>query len=170
MSDISQARIGRWDRKERTHCKFGHLYDEGNTGWKLNRKGYLCRECRECGKLRMQRKREKPDFLAREAASTARWREKYPEKNRESWQRAEREKRQLLLDARAGGCVVCGEKDPSCLDFHHRDPSTKEGHIGEFRHFGTKRVLAEIAKCDVLCANCHRKHHRDERQRISEGV
>jgi predicted HNH restriction endonuclease len=40
------------------------------------------------------------------------------------------------------------------------------GHIGVFRKFGTARLLAEIAKCDVLCANCHRKLHWQERSKI----
>ncbi len=61
-------------------------------------------------------------------------------------------------------CKDCGEHDPACLDFHHRDPSDKEGNLANLirrRGFGKMRLLREIAKCDVLCANCHRKVHRD---------
>ncbi|MGH2492633.1 MAG: hypothetical protein ACRDF9_14135, partial [Candidatus Limnocylindria bacterium] len=55
-------------------------------------------------------------------------------------------------------CVDCGEADPVVLDFDHRDPSTKRNEVA--RLATTKpwpQVLAEIAKCDVRCANCHRR-------------
>lgn len=50
--------------------------------------------------------------------------------------------------------------------FHHRDPREKEITISEAmrRSFGRARILAEIAKCDVLCANCHVKLHARERR------
>lgn len=56
-------------------------------------------------------------------------------------------------------CVDCGEHDPVALEFDHRDPATK---IDTVSHMVTKMrplsdILAEIAKCDVRCANCHRK-------------
>ena len=154
-------------RERKTHCKHGHKFPE-NARWSVNWKGYRCRVCPECDRLRMQRKRENPDFRIRETAKAARWRQEYPEKYRAAWKAAEQAKRQFLLDARAGGCIQCGEQDPSCLDFHHRNgKQDKEGHIGRIRKFGWVRLRAEIAKCDVLCANCHRKHHRDERQAVN---
>ena len=157
-------------RKRRAHCKHGHPFD-GTEAWATNWKGYQCRICRVCDKLRMQRKRANPDFKANEAAKMRQWRKDHPVEYKQQYQAEFEKKKQVLLDARLSGCMYCGEKHPACLDFHHRDRTTKEGHIGEFRKFGLQRVLAEIAKCDVLCANCHRKHHRDERQaaKISGG-
>jgi hypothetical protein len=55
-------------------------------------------------------------------------------------------------------CVDCGENDPVLLDFDHRDPSSKRSEVA--RLASTKswpQVLAEIEKCDVRCANCHRR-------------
>ena len=43
-------RDGRNDR-QRTHCKRGHPYDEKNTYWYKDPKGYLIRVCRACNKL-----------------------------------------------------------------------------------------------------------------------
>lgn len=56
-------------------------------------------------------------------------------------------------------CIKCGESHIACLCFHHRDPSTKEGEVPRLCKYGMKKVLAEIAKCDVLCHNCHSKLH-----------
>lgn len=62
---------------------------------------------------------------------------------------------------RSCSCVVCGETHPACLTFHHRNPSEKliEVSITIQYGFAKERVLAEIEKCDVMCANCHAKLH-----------
>jgi hypothetical protein len=61
-------------------------------------------------------------------------------------------------------CEVCGESAPECLHFHHIDPATKDIDLGRAASNGwsKERILAEVAKCRVLCANCHLKHHWDE--------
>ena len=57
-------------------------------------------------------------------------------------------------------CSVCGENAVECLDLHHIDPSTKEGELSSLTVFGSwDKILKEINKCTVLCANCHRKVH-----------
>lgn len=65
-------------------------------------------------------------------------------------------------------CITCGEDSNYCLDFHHRDPEVKERNIGETvnRGWSKKRILEEIEKCDVLCANCHRKVHAGNNWRV----
>ena len=54
-------------------------------------------------------------------------------------------------------CVTCGESDPVVLDFHHTGPKT----AGVVQLAGRECALAvlerEIAVCEVLCANCHRR-------------
>lgn len=56
-------------------------------------------------------------------------------------------------------CVDCGEKDPIVLEFDHRNRSLKRFNIadGIKRGMALKTVIEEIAKCDVRCANCHRR-------------
>lgn len=58
------------------------------------------------------------------------------------------------------GCKVCGYcKNANALEFHHRDPKTKTRGVARLSHVGLKKLLEEISKCDVLCANCHAEHH-----------
>jgi hypothetical protein len=82
--------------------------------------------------------------------------------------RAKRRKaalRALALDAKKGGCVDCPEKDPVVLDFDHRDRSKKIGDVGQMvaKGIGISRIRAEIAKCEIRCANCHRRRTARER-------
>jgi hypothetical protein len=62
-------------------------------------------------------------------------------------------------------CARCCEDHPGCLQFHHADPRQKEVSIADAvrRGWARERILAELAKCEVLCANCHAKHHAKER-------
>lgn len=64
-------------------------------------------------------------------------------------------------DQRNQPCVDCGGSyPPCCMDFHHRDPSQKKFAIGRgITQVGRKALEKEIAKCDLLCANCHRIRH-----------
>lgn len=64
---------------------------------------------------------------------------------------------------RNGGCTRCGEEDPACIDFHHVDGARKEMAVTKMIPFGYSRedIRAEVGKCVLLCANCHRKEHHD---------
>ena len=59
-------------------------------------------------------------------------------------------------------CIICGERDECCLDFHHRNPNEKEDLVCRLicNSASWERIIKEIEKCDVLCSNCHRKHHK----------
>ncbi len=67
------------------------------------------------------------------------------------------ERTELLLEYFAEHpCVDCGEPDPIVLEFDHlRD---KRFNIGaKLATHPWPAILAEIEKCDVVCANCHRR-------------
>jgi hypothetical protein len=56
-------------------------------------------------------------------------------------------------------CEDCGQRfPPECMDHDHKDPSTKEFNVsyGAMAGFSLDRVKAEILKCRLVCANCHR--------------
>lgn len=58
-------------------------------------------------------------------------------------------------------CKACGENHPACLDFHHRESGNKDFDISYAVNIGMgdDLIASEIAKCDVLCRNCHTKLH-----------
>ncbi len=55
-------------------------------------------------------------------------------------------------------CADCGLRFPACvMDFDHRDPATKRYTISRMiGRAGNARIMAEVDKCDIVCANCHR--------------
>lgn len=69
--------------------------------------------------------------------------------------------KKLIADARSVGCLICGETDQVVLDFHHRGNVKKDDHVMRMagRRISIERVRAELDKCVVLCANCHRRVH-----------
>jgi hypothetical protein len=68
------------------------------------------------------------------------------------------EARELTLEyLRCHPCVDCGNSDIRVLHFDHIDPSTKTAGVMYLvkTRYGASRVMDEIAKCEVRCANCH---------------
>ncbi len=63
-------------------------------------------------------------------------------------------------------CIDCGQSHPATLEFHHLDPTQKEVIVSRLLNETTslRRLQEEMAKCVVLCANCHRIRHWNERQ------
>jgi len=57
------------------------------------------------------------------------------------------------------GCAKCGYNEhPAALDFNHLDRTTKTFQIGGRTSHAWSKIEKEIAKCEVLCSNCHRIH------------
>ena len=72
--------------------------------------------------------------------------------------------RQWLRSLKEGQkCLYCTESHPACLDYHHRDATEKKFNISDSptRGYSKETILLEIAKCDLVCSNCHRKLHDD---------
>ncbi len=96
-----------------------------------------------------------------------RLRREWYERNREHAIKKVKERRRALkewLEEYRKGlvCECCGEDHPACIDFHHRDPHEKEASISQIakkKGWSIERMEKEIAKCDILCSNCHRKLH-----------
>jgi predicted HNH restriction endonuclease len=79
--------------------------------------------------------------------------------------------RKHIIESAGGKCSRCGftPKDLpeyACIDFHHRDPQSKSFNITiSAMSRGWEAVREETAKCDLLCANCHRLVHQGKGSR-----
>lgn len=65
--------------------------------------------------------------------------------------------KELINKAKDVECADCGGRYPTvCMDFDHRPGTVKAGNISGMLGQPVAKLLAEMAKCDVVCANCHR--------------
>lgn len=69
-------------------------------------------------------------------------------------------------------CIRCGfsprsDVEYAAFDFHHRDPMTKSFGVAGSHSRSWESLVAELEKCDLLCANCHRILHVTE---ASDGL
>lgn len=79
-------------------------------------------------------------------------------KNREYMAKRRAERQVWLYDIKNVPCMDCGGRYPGvCMDFDHRPGTGKRFNIGErFAMVNMGDLQAEVAKCDVVCSNCHR--------------
>lgn len=95
----------------------------------------------------------------------------YAQMKRNSVRNNRQKSRSLLWELKKEPCVDCGEAfPPECMDFDHRDPSTKLYNVSQMQGRSREEILAEIAKCDLRCANCHRILTRRRRQGVTRTV
>jgi hypothetical protein len=94
----------------------------------------------------------------------------HPDRTLASSRRAYRQRREFIRAVKDVPCADCGGKFPDyCMDFHHRDRTTKSFTIGHFILGSLAGLKAEIAKCDVVCANCHRIRTHATKFRVRPG-
>ena len=125
---------------------------------------------------------EKAKVSARRSA--AKWRKNNPDKSRarkKQWRADNPEK--ACASARTqqagirerNGCIIRAAKDKACADCGTKYPyyvmdldhvrGIKTSPVSIMVLCGTKRLLAEIAKCEVVCSNCHRERTHARLQR-----
>jgi hypothetical protein len=70
-----------------------------------------------------------------------------------------------MLDALAGGCVDCGERDVVVLEFDHIGNKRSNVTVLAWSVCSLARLQEEIACCEVRCCNCHRRRTASDRRR-----
>jgi hypothetical protein len=115
--------------------------------WKYKSKGQRQYQCRDCMRAYIR------DHYRRNT-------EYYVDKARRRKHQYIRETYAKIRDYfETHPCVDCGETDPVVLEFDHIDRESKEAAISEMVQAQRpwQAILNEIAKCEVRCANCHRR-------------
>lgn len=116
----------------------------GAFAWRRRKKvqrDSMCRDCRRAyGRKHYEANRER--YIQNAAALRRR-------------NRVERT-RYLIEFFQAHPCADCGETDPVVLEFDHLEDKSFE-ISQQFAERGWQSILDEIAKCDVVCSNCHRR-------------
>jgi hypothetical protein len=107
------------------------------------------------------------DYYARNRervkAGSAKWWRDHPDKRRDATRRYREAVNAVINEAKDKPCADCNYYfDRVCMDFDHRPGEVKAFTVSVARRgMPLHQVLAEIAKCDVVCANCHRIRSRD---------
>lgn len=103
-----------------------------------------------------------PDqFMFKSVRTKKKWHQKYYRKYKkyylERQRRRRREFRNVVKKYKDVPCADCHQRFPYyCMDFDHVR-GKKKFEISDVNVFSSlKRLLEEIAKCDVVCSNCHR--------------
>jgi hypothetical protein len=113
--------------------------------------------CANCHAIRTYEWIKSEDVFSSRAKGTSRY------LARQTAYRAAQSK--LLALVRTVPCMDCGETFPFfVMQFDHRDPREKKYVVSQMvGRAGTETILAEIAKCDIVCTNCHRERSYQRR-------
>jgi len=100
------------------------------------------------------------------------YQKEYRKKNRAWITAKQKQKRQQRVEEGIkllGGCCSSCKQifPPYVYDFHHKDPTKKELTLSENMLISEERFQAEINKCVLLCANCHRIEHNKDYNAIT---
>jgi len=98
-----------------------------------------------------------------QAQSTRKWKQLHRLENRERKRRMYDEHMKFIRAMKERPCIDCGVEYPHfIMEFDHM-PGTKEHNVSGMGWRGMSRIINEIDKCDVVCANCHRKREWERR-------
>ena len=139
---------------------FDHRGDAPKDFWILQRAGAVSRErlmnelakcdivCANCHRARTHARALESRRMRIEAGRLPTW---------ES--RLRREQTALLQELRDVPCADCQQRFPFfAMEFDHRDPKEKAFELSRMLgRLTTTELLLEANKCDIVCANCHRK-------------
>ena len=126
--------------------------DEEEFNWRYKALGVRSRACREC-MVEFNRKYYQGTFQ-----------EKHLEQVKERKKTVRETARDFVLDyLQEHPCEECGETDVRVLEFHHVGQKDKAIVTLVSGGYSVERIQEEIAKCQVLCANCHRRITVEER-------
>ncbi len=128
------------------------------------------KECKSCFEIKddadFTKDKNRPDglYLYCKMCKREKDKERYTgetvSKNRERVRvRAQKHYDKIVEIKSSTGCLICSEREPCCLEFHHLDPNEKEFEVAKNPSRSWENIESEMKKCIVVCSNCHRKIH-----------
>ena len=98
------------------------------------------------------------------AANQRRWRHNNPDKVRDAKKALYRKHKLRAMAILGNECKFCGVRydgrNSPIFEFHHHAPEEKvKGITRMLINNAWETVLQELAKCHLVCANCHNQHH-----------
>lgn len=132
------------------HCK--KYKDEEEFNWRFKSLGIRAKTCRDCAHIHNKKYFEGP--------AKERHLQQVKERKALAREAAREYVYQYLL---THPCVSCGEADPRVLEFHHVGEKDMDVAKMVAGGYSIDRIKAELDRCQVLCANCHRKVTVQER-------
>ncbi len=83
------------------------------------------------------------------------WRENNREKSRTITKKSSEKKRDVIRAGKNKPCADCGKSYPYYVMEYDHVRGRKEHDLTRMRCFALSKILEEMAKCDVVCSNCH---------------
>jgi len=75
----------------------------------------------------------------------------------------QRKLKQQAVEYKGGQCIRCGYcRYVGALEFHHMYPQGKDVTISHIKHTTFAKIVHELDKCILVCANCHREIHAEQ--------
>jgi hypothetical protein len=114
--------------------------------------------------------------MARDIEKQRAAKRRYYERNRDLYRDRNRRKRarlrSIVWELKSHPCADCGQTFPFfVMDFDHREGEEKTAQVAMLVNaMNLRRLLTEIEKCDLVCANCHRIRTYERGQRFSGMV
>lgn len=89
-----------------------------------------------------------------------------PKRDRTCDQKNKKRKKERAVAYKGGRCERCGyNKCIAAMEFHHINPEEKLHTVKDLMVRNWELIQAEIDKCILLCSNCHREEHHNERNK-----
>ena len=127
-----------------SRCK--KVLDDIDFNWKIKgiSRAYNCRKCSQ-EYIKSHYERNRKYYLEK------------AERNRKKNRQACFEYLKTYLSQHP--CVDCGEKDIIVLEFDHKEWKKKRANVGDLlaNNATPNKLAREVAKCEIRCANCHRR-------------
>lgn len=96
------------------------------------------------------------------ATQSKKWREDNKDYIRTYQRNQKRERKLKSIDYLGGVCQKCNQSfHPSVYEFHHKNPDEKDRDPSKMLSLKWEKLILELDKCILLCANCHRITHNN---------